>query len=112
MRKRYARNVPAWIAIVAMLASLALPAHAAPMRDPVMGDLCAGGKLVPGAPATPSAAHGCDACCASPASAPPVAHPSPATVPPSAPRPAAIDFLPVPLGGLRAALARAPPIIL
>jgi len=112
MRTRYARHVPAWIAIVATLASLALPAYAAPMRDPAKGDLCVGGKLVPGAPATPGAAHNCDACCASTPTAPPAATPATAVVPPSAPRPAAIDFLPVPLGGLRAALARAPPILL
>lgn len=112
MRRRSTRRYPAWLAIVAMLASLAVPAYAAPSRDAHIGDLCAGGKLVPGAPATPGTAHNCDACCAATSSAPPPVQAAPAVVPPSMPRPAAIDFLPLPLGGLRAALARAPPILL
>lgn len=112
MRMRPLRRMSAWLAIVATLASLAVPAHAAPSRGANAGDMCVGGKLVPGAPVTPGAAHACDACCASPSSALPPAQAAPAVVPPSMPRPAAIDFLPLPLGGLRAALARAPPILL
>ena len=45
-----------------MLATLAMPAAAAPIRAP-HGDLCVGGKLVPAAPA--SVQHDCEACCAS-----------------------------------------------
>jgi hypothetical protein len=112
MGLRSLRRFSTWLALAAMLASIAAPAHAAPSRDVRTDDLCVGGKLVPGTPATPGATHGCDACCASTPSAPPPAQAAPAVVPPAMPRAAAIDFLPLPLGGLRAALARAPPILL
>ena len=72
MRLAARRPFAAWIALVAILASLALPAHATSMllaKGAVHGDLCVGGKLVPAAPA--DVAHDCDACGGSTASAPP-----------------------------------------
>ena len=60
-----------------MLASLAMPAAAAPIRAP-HGDLCVGGKLVPAAPA--SVQHDCEACCASTTLALPGGDASPAVV--------------------------------
>ncbi|CAG1004348.1 hypothetical protein BURK1_03108 [Burkholderiales bacterium] len=94
-----------------MLASLALPAHALPARASmggVGGDLCVGGKVVPGTPASAGAVHACDACCGSSA-APPSAPPASGVVPaahariaaPTSPRCSAADVL--------AAPARAPP---
>jgi len=65
------------VALVAVLASLAMPAAATPIRAP-HGDLCVGGKLVPAAPA--SVQHDCEACCASTTLALPGWDASPAVV--------------------------------
>jgi hypothetical protein len=90
-----------------MLASLAMPAAAAPIRAP-HGDLCVGGKLVPAAPA--SVQHDCEACCASTTLALPGGDASPAVV----------SFAPITIAAIAApdtvdarthvAQARAPPV--
>ena len=98
MRQRSLRRPSAWLALVAMLAALALPVHAMPSRVAtagVGGDLCVGGKIVPGSPAWAGAAQGCDACCGSTASAPP--------------RSATARASAFPTVVMRAAPARAPP---
>lgn len=117
MRSRSSRRFAAWLALAAMLASLALQAQAKLLRVAAEGpqrDLCVAGKIVHGAPASAShATHDCEACCASQGSAPPSERAAaPAALKPAAPKPSAIDLLPLPSAGLRSAFARAPPILL
>lgn len=101
-----------------MLASLAFPAQAKWVLVADTGpkpDLCIGGKAMPGTPSAPVQTHanGCEPCCSSTSTAPPPVDRKPATVAqPSQHRLPAIDLLPMPSGGLRAKLARAPPILL
>ncbi len=95
-----------------MLVALALPVHAMPSRVAmagVGGDLCVGGKIVPGSPGNAGAALGCDACCGSTASAPPRAPPSHPVIPIVLLRNAIAGAAPFPPVVVRAALARAPP---
>jgi len=112
MRQRSLRRPSAWLALVAMLAALALPVHAMPSRVAtagVGGDLCVGGKIVPGSPAGAGAAQGCDACCGSTASAPPRASACDPVLRVAQPRSATARASAFPTVVVRAAPARAPP---
>lgn len=112
MHQSFLRRPAAWVALAAMLAALALPAHAMPSRagmPGVGGDLCVGGKFVPASPADAGATHGCDACCGSTTSAPPRASAAAPVTPIALPRYAIADASAFPTAVVRAALARAPP---
>jgi len=107
VHRRSARRLSAIVALVATLASLAMPAAAAPVRA-AHGDMCVGGKLVPATPAP--AVHDCGACCVS----------TPVALPGGDAPPAAVPFAPVSIavvvtpatGDTRThvAQARAPPV--
>ena len=112
MHQRYLRRPAAWVALAAMLAALALPAHPMPSQAGmagVGGDLCVGGKIVPASPADAGATHGCNACCGSTTSAPPRASASAPVIPVAQLRSAVADASVYPTAVVRAALARAPP---
>lgn len=111
MRQSALRRPAAWLALAAMLAALALPAHAMPSRAAMAGpggDLCVGGKIVPAAPSG-GAVHACDACCSSTASAPPRAQASDRAIPFAQLRSAIAGIVPSPTVLVRAHRARAPP---
>lgn len=112
MHQPFLRRPAAWVALAAMLAALALPAHAMPSRSAmagVGGDLCVGGKIVPASPVDAGATHGCNACCGSTASAPPRASASDPVTPVAQSRSAVAEASAFPTAVVRAALARAPP---
>ena len=112
MRHRTGRRPAAWLALVAMLAALALPAHALPARAASAspgGDLCVGGKSVPASPSQAQVAHACDACCGSPAAAPPRASADAPVVAVVPARVGAGNVAPAIVPDGRLALARGPP---
>ena len=112
MRHRTDRRPAPWLALVAMLAALALPAHAMPAREASAspgGDLCVGGKSVPASPSQAHVAHACDACCGSTASAPPRASADAPVVAPVPIRIGVCDAAPLVAPDVRVAPARGPP---
>ena len=110
MRHRTGRRPTAWLALVAMLAALALPAHAMPARAASAspgGDLCVGGKVVPASAVL--VVHACDACCGTTASAPPRASADAPVVAAAPVRIGVGDTAPLVAPDVRVAPARGPP---
>ncbi len=112
MRHRTGRRPAAWLALAAMLAALALPAHAMPARAASASpgvDLCVGGKAVPASPSGAQVAHACDACCGSTGSAPPRADAGAPVVAAVPVRIGVGDAAPLAAPDVRIAPARGPP---
>ena len=112
MRHRTGRRPAAWLALTAMLAALALPAHAMPAREASAspgGDLCVGGKAGPASPFRAHVAHACDACCGTTASAPPRASADAPVVAAAPVRIGVGDTAPLVAPDVRVAPARGPP---
>jgi hypothetical protein len=104
------RRPAAWLALGAMLASLAMPAHASPVRGSgvLHTDLCVGGKVVPATPAANVA--DCEACCVSTSASPAVEGETLGVVPFMPPR-ASVATGDTPRAAARTfAQARAPPL--